>query len=234
LTRSWQILLKGVVEVRDSPQPVQAAEMLLIRLAYAAELPSPDKLVRQLTEQGAGAITAAPPPPATRAPAPTTPSRGGGGARTAPRQMIEPDTDAAPQVRPIASFDEIMKLVAEHRETLLRINIERYVHLVRCERGRIELRLENAAPRGLYSELADKLTRWTGERWVVTLVNAEGEPTLEQQAQARRNAQHAAVLKEPLVQAALKAFAGAKIVAVRDPREEAPAEPVENKEESEE
>jgi DNA polymerase III subunit gamma/tau len=236
LTRSWQILLKGVVEVRDSPQPVQAAEMLLIRLAYAAELPSPDKLIRQLTEQGQGAITVS--PPASRgpapAPAPSSPSRGG--ARPAPRQAIEPEASAGTQTRPIASFDEIMKLVAEHRETLLRINIERHVHLVRCERGRIELRLENAAPRGLSSELADKLSRWTGERWVVTLVNAEGEPTLEQQAQARKNAQHAAVMKEPLVQAALKTFAGAKIVAVRDPREEAALDPVEveDKEEAEE
>jgi DNA polymerase-3 subunit gamma/tau len=138
--------------------------------------------------------------------------------------MIEPDTSTGPQIRPIASFEEIMNLVTEHRETLLRINIERYVHLVRCERGRIEVRLENAAPRGLSSELAEKLWRWTGERWVVTLVNEDGAPTLEQQTQARKTAQYEAVMKEPLVKAALKTFSGAKIVAVREPQLEAAAE----------
>jgi DNA polymerase-3 subunit gamma/tau len=223
-------LLKGVVEVRDSPQPIQAAEMLLIRLAYAAELPTPDKLVKQVMEQGTSAVAGAPaaavtaPQPGPRTP-PPAPTRGGGGARTAPRAELEPE--ATPQTQPIGSFAEIMKLVSEHRETLLKINIERYVHLVRCERARIEIRLENAAPRGLSSELAEKLTRWTGERWVVTLVNEEGEPTLEQQARQRTQAQYDAVMREPLVQAAMRTFAGAKITAVREPQPEAPVEELE-------
>jgi DNA polymerase-3 subunit gamma/tau len=51
LTRAWQILLKGHEEVQRAPDPVAAAEMVLIRLAYAAELPLPADLIRQLRER---------------------------------------------------------------------------------------------------------------------------------------------------------------------------------------
>src|SRR5207302_2358379 len=49
LTRAWQMLLKGIEEVQNAPMPAQAAEMVLIRLAYVADLPVPAELVRQLS-----------------------------------------------------------------------------------------------------------------------------------------------------------------------------------------
>lgn len=48
LTRAWQILLKGIDEVKTAPRPLAAAEMVLVRLAYAADLPTPDELIRAL------------------------------------------------------------------------------------------------------------------------------------------------------------------------------------------
>jgi DNA polymerase-3 subunit gamma/tau len=53
LTRAWQMLLRGLIEVRDAARPISAAEMALVRLAYAADLPPTDKLVRDVLEQGA-------------------------------------------------------------------------------------------------------------------------------------------------------------------------------------
>src|SRR5262249_6664970 len=53
LSRTWQMLLKGVEEVQASGRPVAAAEMVLVRVAYAADLPTPDEVVRSLTENGA-------------------------------------------------------------------------------------------------------------------------------------------------------------------------------------
>src|SRR5256885_2492652 len=50
LTRAWQMLLKGIEEVQTAPLPGQAAEMVLIRLAYVADLPVPAELVRDLTK----------------------------------------------------------------------------------------------------------------------------------------------------------------------------------------
>src|ERR1041385_5475677 len=65
LTRAWQMLLKGLLEVRDATRPISACEMALIRLAYAADLPPTDKLVRDVLENGVAATRPSSPPPLT-------------------------------------------------------------------------------------------------------------------------------------------------------------------------
>ena len=67
LTRAWQILLKGVEDVKDSPRPLASAEMAIIRLAYAADLPSPEDALRKLAESAESAPRVAPVNPARRA-----------------------------------------------------------------------------------------------------------------------------------------------------------------------
>lgn len=69
LSRAWQMLLKGYEEVKSAPKPLSAAEMLLVRLAYAADLPTPDEALRLLRDGAA----------ATGAPPPTAPRGGGAG-----------------------------------------------------------------------------------------------------------------------------------------------------------
>jgi DNA polymerase III subunit gamma/tau len=63
LTQLWQMLLKGIGEVQLAPSPIQAAEMVLVRLAYVADLPSPADLVRRLAGSGAAANPLPNPPP---------------------------------------------------------------------------------------------------------------------------------------------------------------------------
>src|ERR1700734_706898 len=66
LARTWQMLLKGLAEVAAAGRPIAAAEMVLVRVAYAADLPTPDEVVRSLGDgsrgNGSGAATAAPAP----------------------------------------------------------------------------------------------------------------------------------------------------------------------------
>jgi len=80
LSRAWQILLKGIAEVQAAPRPLAAADMVLVRLCYAADLPTPDEVARQLRAQqadgsaasGNGAAAQAPqiqPPQAQQPPA---------------------------------------------------------------------------------------------------------------------------------------------------------------------
>jgi len=61
LNRTWQILLKGLSEVTQAPIPQSAAEMVLLRLTYASNLPDPAALVKKLTAQGARISTPAAP-----------------------------------------------------------------------------------------------------------------------------------------------------------------------------
>ena len=54
LSRTWQMLLKGIAEVRDAGRPIAAAEMVLVRIAYAADLPTPDEALRMMEDQSEG------------------------------------------------------------------------------------------------------------------------------------------------------------------------------------
>src|SRR5579863_8146121 len=72
LTRAWQLLLKGMQEVKESPRPLAAADMILVRLAYAADLPTPDEALRRLASgapmpAGSAAVSSAAPSPAPSA-----------------------------------------------------------------------------------------------------------------------------------------------------------------------
>jgi DNA polymerase-3 subunit gamma/tau len=90
------------------------------------------------------------------------------------------------------------------------------VHLVHFEPGRIEFRPSAQAPANLANRLGARLTDWTGRRWVVSVSSEQGAPSLEQQAQAAVEAERAAAERHPLVQAALAAFPGSVVEAVRD------------------
>ncbi|MDK9695723.1 MAG: DNA polymerase III subunit gamma/tau, partial [Siculibacillus sp.] len=76
LSRAWQMLLKGYDEVKAAPKALAAAEMLLVRLAHAADLPTPDEALRMLRENAAASPSPASPPP--RGPAGGTPASFGG------------------------------------------------------------------------------------------------------------------------------------------------------------
>ena len=189
LTRCWQILLKGLGEARMAPAPLQAAEMVLIRLAHAAALPSPADLVRRL--EGAGG-----------APAPAS------APRAAPRES--PPPPAAPR-----SFAETAALFAERREPLLHGHLVNDVHLVGFEPGRIEIRPGAAAPADLATRVVQCLERWTGRRWAVVVSEAEGAGTLREQTSARAAALAEEAARDPLVGQVLATFPGAAIHEVR-------------------
>ena len=224
LSRAWQMLLKGVAEVQSSGRPVAAAEMVLVRIAYAADLPTPDEVVRSLSDGGA---------------APARPQGNGGSAQAqsyAPRFEAprgSPRSSAAVSPRPaddpvarldepaavaptlsVGSFEELIALAVEKRDISAKMALERDVRLVRCEDGQLEIALEASAPKTLVHDLQRKLTGWTGKRWIVVVSKEEGAPTMRAQAEAQQAEIERGVQSDPLVQAVLNRFPGAKIVGV--------------------
>ncbi len=208
LTRAWQILLKGLFEVRDATRPISACEMVLIRLAHAAELPPTDKLVKDLLDSGAVPSG----PRGGGAPAPSSAPRGAN-ALGAAMPARAPLPEGAP-VAAIRNLEDIVALCEPRSE--LRVNLEHNVHLVHLEPGRIEIRPNARAPRTLAHDLQQKLRGVTGERWTVSIASHGGAPTLAEQKQSAKTARFEAVAQEPMVRAVLDRFPGAEIVAVRD------------------
>ena len=225
LSRTWQMLLKGVAEVPASARPVAAAEMVLVRIAYAADLPTPDEVVRSLGENGAaparpqgngGSVQASSQGYTPRYDAPRGSPRSS--AAVSPRPAEDPmprrDEPVAAPTLSINSFADLIALAAEKRDITTKMALERDVRLVRFEDGQLEIALEARAPKALVHDLQRKLTGWTGKRWIVVVSKEQGAPTMRAQADAQQAEIERDVQHDPLVQAVLSRFPGAKIVGV--------------------
>jgi len=235
LARVWQMLLKGLEEVQTAPSPIQAAEMVLVRLAYVADLPTPAELVRSLGApstpgrrpdaaepahrvSGAG-IPAPPEPLAGVTPATTAASPLAAALRVEPEASTNPppasavDRDPMPQ-----SFADVVALFDKRREAVIRSHLRERVHLIAFEPGRIEFRPAEGAPANLANRISQLLGEWTGERWLVAPSKAStgGEPTLREQEERRERDVRNEVAAHPLVQAVLETFPGATVTAVRE------------------
>jgi DNA polymerase III subunit gamma/tau len=236
LTRAWQMLLKGLGEVQVAPSALQAAEMVLVRLAYVADLPTPGDVIRAASEGRAiPGIMAGAPRNAAAAPsgngAGATAARGVGEAGPAggprPALATQPIEPARPPLAAVApqseiegaspqNFAEVVALFEHHREAVLRSHLWSHCHLVHFEPGRIELRLAEAAPRDLPNRLGQLLGAWTGQRWVVSVSREQGAASLREQAEQRARHLRSEAAEHPMVRAVLAAFPGATIEAVRE------------------
>ncbi len=227
LSRAWQMLLKGITETQAATRPAAAAEMVLVRIAYVADLPTPDEAIRMIEQNGGASATIAPSAaprgapaspvssmsaPVARAPAPAAP-RAETSARAQP-QMVAPEPAGAPALR-ITSFAQLVALAGEKRDLLTKSALEADMRLVRIEDGRLEVALEPNASRTMVTELSSKLELWTGRRWTVVLSNEAGQPTLREQNLLKKNERERAAEADPRVQEVLARFPGARIIEVR-------------------
>jgi DNA polymerase-3 subunit gamma/tau len=238
LARAWQMLLKGIAEVDAAGRPIDAAEMVLVRIAYAADLPTPDEVIRTLGD--ARRDNSAPSTGATEPRAQTSPeqarsdqarqdvsARGARGpvaammpmpasAQPAPMPVENVSTNVG-QIRAVKSFEDLISLAAEKRDLSIKSALERDVRLVRFEDGALEIALEAGARKSLVGELSKKLAEWTGRRWMVAVSVEAGSPSLRAQAEMRKAEMKDGVRGDPLVQAVMERFPGAEIVDVRPP-----------------
>lgn len=226
LSRTWQMLLKGIAEVEAAGRPLAAAEMVLVRIAHAADLPTPDEVIRSLDENATGSrarATAASPAAAAstsrfetaRAETPRGTPRAALAPSNSPLARA-PETQPSPPALAIARFEDLIALAAQKRDLAVKLALERDVRLVRCEDGRLEIALEPTAARTLVNDLARKFSQWTNRRWMVVVSAEEGEPTVRSQNDVRQAALKTGVRADPLVQAVLARFPGAEIVDVRE------------------
>ena len=223
LTRAWQILFKGYDEVARASNGLQAAEMALIRLAYAADLPSPDDLIARLANQPAPAPSLPPMAPMSRGP-----SNGGGGGPSAmrieaPRPVMteavaQQPSIAQPQaaLATVASYKELIALAGAKRDVLIKLALEGQMRPISFEQGRIEVALADGADPGMIATLSARLQLWTGQRWLITVSSKPNDGlTLRQEKEERAALQRAQAHDDPLVQAILNTFPGAKVVNVK-------------------
>lgn len=218
LTRTWQMLLKGIDETLKAPSEKQAAEMVLIRLAYAADLPTPGDMIKEI-KSGGISVSAAQTSAAPSVPPAGSAQSGWSGVR------ISGNTVPAVQTRPqetvmFNSLADIAAYAYKQNEMMFAYNVENFVSLVSFEQGKIEFFPMDRAPNNLAGEMVEKLRQWTGRQWIVTVVGRQGGQTLIQQARTNAENLKKTMTQHPLVTAVLKAFPGARIDTIRLQKEE--------------
>ena len=235
LSKAWQILLKGLDEVNTAPNPQNAAEMVIIRLSYAANLPDPSDLVKKLkdttssTTNTSGGGSAGTPakgglvhaqnftPPA-QSTGHITPS-GQETARAAPELSVVPDPETVPTLK---TLEDVIALLEKHEELLLAGQLFHFAHLVKLEHknfgdkpsGLMEFRLEPDAAPDLSQNLSKTMKAITDQHWMVVISQERGSETLANIAETTRLQELADVAQMPLVKNILEIFPEAELVKV--------------------
>ncbi|MDB5457705.1 MAG: polymerase subunit gamma and tau, partial [Caulobacter sp.] len=207
LARLWQMLLKAHDEVRRAPDAAAAAEMALIRLCYAADLPGPEEALKALRDGSPVASGAGP--------------SGGGGGQTgggsvnAQARMMASPQPAAQTTPVLSSFEDVMALIVAKRDVGLRLDVEQYVRPISFRPGAITFEAAPGAPGNLAGRLVRALKEWTGQPWLVAAEGGGGaESLIERQKREEREAR-AEILADPFVKSVMTAFPGAEIVEIR-------------------
>ncbi|MDA9882573.1 DNA polymerase III subunit gamma/tau [bacterium] len=211
LGRAWQLLLKGHGELGQAPNPAAACEMLIIRLAHTAHMPTPGELMQKLPKTSPSSPPSASSAPAASAPvtsAPVTSAPVASSAETAP---IETGVGMP------SSLAEIVALAETNGEMLLAARIRNHVKLVSLKPGNLQIGLVGAAPDQLAGDIARYLSQWTGHRWLVSLSESGGAQTLAEEQRDADEKLRDTISSEPLVAQILDIFPGASIDEIKNP-----------------
>lgn len=222
LTRLWQILLKGLHEIATAPQPLVAAEMLMVRAAHVSGLPTPAELIDQMSETvDAPVNTLSPSTPqrndnvsfanqSTTSQPPRSPAQGtftASATATAPRL----ETASTPYAG-LGTFQDVAELTASRKESILHVNLFHHVHPVSFTEGHIEIAPTADAPKDVANRLSKFLKDETGRPWMITISTDTRRPTLAMQQNAHLEAVKKEAADSNAVKALITTFSGAKVI----------------------
>jgi len=195
-SRYWQILLSGYRDTQTAPDADTALRMVVLRLAAAASLPSPEDAAKLLAQNGGASAAASPGKPEPQ------------------RELAS--SDLAP-VSNLSRFEDVAELLDTRREANLAYDVKKYLRPASFSPGRITCAISEGGKRDILSRLANFLETETGEDWNVLAEEAEGETLHEARVRKKRET-FETVTSHPAVAATLKAIPGAEIIDVREER----------------
>jgi len=181
--RLWQMLLKGLQDVAIAPDPREAAEMALLRLIHAADMPDPASVIAKLS--GGGAAAAASPVPSGK--------------------------PSGPAARIPVDFPELVKAVEQNGKHLLAQQLHDQVGLVRYAPPELVLKPMRPLGADWSRDLATTLKAATGASWQVSLSDEAGEPSLLEREKMAEERVRADILADPNVRAVMDAFPDAEL-----------------------
>ena len=219
LTRTWQLLLKALEEISSAPNSMMAAEMAIIRITHVSDLPSPEELVRKLTntksdtkvftkESSEGTVNNTTSSNYKQTQPTETNSIGNEG-----NTALALDAETLALQYP--TFESVLGIIRKFRDMKLLIDVENSIRLSSYVPGRIEFTPTENAPKDLAQRLGQLLQNWTGFRWAITVVSNCSTETIQE----NRNAKEAQLKYEaklhPFVKTVFENFPKASITEIK-------------------
>ncbi len=201
LSKIWQMMIKGLSELQVAPVQIDALEMILIRVAYSANLPTPYELLNDVKKNSN--LSAA--VPSARSPG-TTPVF-----RTAP--AAEPDSAFQPTGDKLV-FNQVSDLVAyleQKKMLLVEYAIKNDVSISEFSNGLIKMAVSEKIHPDFILNLHKTLTEATGLTWKIELTRGALGVTLADMEKAAEEEEKRNIMEYPLVKAIMAEFKGAKI-----------------------
>lgn len=247
LTRIWQMLLKGVVELQTAPQPMKALEMIIIRVIYSADHPPLHKLVSGTTtmpstvpaqveatplstpsvavpsQKSEAALTPTPTKPIEPPPQPVPTQATQAQRKPEPQPEIQPEKvseEGQAQSGDLNSLEDVVALCYEKGEVMLGSEVYARVRLVNIQPGRLEFNPMPGTSKDLAQRLRKYLSQWTGEQWFISISGKEGQPTLSEKKALSDKQEMDTVLNHPLMKKMADNLPPFEIISITDLKKE--------------
>ena len=210
LTRAWQILLKGIEEIRAAPNPDEAGSMILIRLAYSCNLPDPASLVKKIQaslEENKSTFND------------SLEEKDDGKKNTSEiiNDLQEINSiDNKTTLAEVNTFEDLVEIFKIKGELLLHAQLLSCVHLISFEKGKLEISISGNTNNNIAKDISKFLKNWTGEDWVISIVDDQGTETLDHKNERKAQEEIENTKNTPEMQKVLKAFPNAELKSVND------------------
>lgn len=204
LSKIWQMMIKGLGELQVAPVQIDALEMILIRVAYSANLPTPMELLNDV-KKNSNLSTALPSAHSSNssASAPVF--------RAAPAAEPVPETSAAAGYQVFNRMDEMVGYLEQKKLLLVQYALKNDVSVSEFGNGFIKMTVSEKIHPDFILNLHKILTEATGLTWKIELSRGALGATLADAEKAAEEEEKRNIMEYPLVKAIMAEFKGAKI-----------------------
>ena len=211
LVRLWQILIKGIEELRYAPSEYQAGSMIIIKLCYASSLPDPGELVKKISntkssdKQNINELNNN-----------NNNTVNNTDVLNIEKKLIRNIADQIIEQKNLKTFDEMLETLLKNKEVLLHAQIVNNAHLVKYEEGFIEIRLKENTYTDIIKNLSSALEKLTNIKWIVKLSTEEGDKTVIEKKNIENNKIEDNIKLNTNVAEVFKHFPEAEITSIKN------------------
>ena len=200
LSKIWQMMIKGISELQIAPVQIDALEMILIRIAYAAHLPSPFEILNDIKKNSNFVA----PPAHFESSKPLL-------SQNQTKAVSESPSQENSNFRKFDSVDDFLHYLEETKKLLVLYSFKNDLSLENFENGFMKLTLSEKINNDFILSLHKILAEATGINWKIDIVKGKVGQTLAQIENRKSEEDKRNIMEFPLVKAILSEFKGAKI-----------------------